>query len=262
MHRTPFPRLQYTKLEIDQGDIQGLTQFMRTWDNAPLESFEIELTAEHRRNFTEPVFLQPVEELHSLLGEHCQPDSLTKFNFNIPDGYGDFGIFYHGRCLRSLFCFGKLTNVTIRMISGFDIDDATLCDLACAWPYLRELSLASKTGASSPPPRATLHGLQALAQHCPELHTLAVTFDATDVPRDSEVQITQRKLVSLDVGASLITTPIPVAQLLAGTFVNLRDITHDFHRQWAEVIKLLQGIREETQKKASTSAGALVNPGE
>ncbi|KAJ6465557.1 hypothetical protein C8R47DRAFT_1155050 [Mycena vitilis] len=261
MHRTLFSRLQFIKLEIDQGDIQGFTQLIRTWNNAPLGSFEIELTAEHRRNFTEPVFLQPVEEFHSLLGEHCQPDSLTKFSFDIPraGGYDDFGTFvYPGRFLRSLFCFGKLTSVTIRVIDGFDIDDATVCDLALAWPCLRLLSLRSSGRA---PPRATLRGLQALAQHCPELHTLAVTFDATDLP--PHVRITQRKLVSLDVGDSLITAPILVAQFLASTFGALKQTIFGYGQdrpRWLEVENLLSEIRKKEDADTQNSTSTGVSP--
>ncbi|KAJ7729764.1 hypothetical protein B0H16DRAFT_1893780 [Mycena metata] len=267
MHRSLFPRLRCIKLAIDNGDVRGLTQLLRTWNNASLGLFAVELMATNPRNFSAPRFPHGVEELHNLLGEHCNPDSLTNFSFDIQYHYDiDAGTFvYPGRFLRALFCFSKLTDVKIHVLDGFDIDDATLRDLACAWPYLQLLSLESQHTDRIATPRATLRGLQALAEHCSDLHTLALAFNATNVPL--EVQITQEKLVSLRVDGSPITAPIPVAQFLAATFTNLNEIDSNYgrnHSEWVEVGKLLLETPEEehgaTQDHASTSVPVALNP--
>ncbi|KAJ6560104.1 hypothetical protein B0H19DRAFT_1234466 [Mycena capillaripes] len=282
IHQTLFPRLRDIKIFINKirmtnGDILALTEFVRTWNNPALESFDVEFTNDSNRDFTAPVFALCVEEFHRVLGAHCAADSLKTFGFHIPDEewHSDVGEFvYPGHCLKSLFGFSNLISVTIRVLHGFDIDDAVVSDLARTWPYLQQLSL--ETDSHEPTPHATLRALQALAQHCGELRILKMTFDATTVPppvTPEEPQITQRNLVFLDAAFSRIATAFPVARFLSGTFINLKTVnasysTAQYHSKWSEVgvfLPQLLEIREEERARGhnaalqnTTSSGASI----
>ncbi|KAJ7681997.1 hypothetical protein DFH06DRAFT_1314240 [Mycena polygramma] len=265
VHRSLFRRLRHTKLEIDNGDILALLQFVRTWNNAPLVALDVEFIGRNSARDFGSVFPQHAEEFHRILGEHCAPASLNKFRFHVVDGYDDIGTFiYPGHFLRQLFCFGNLVDVAIGVLDGFAVDDAVVTDLARAWPCLQKLSLTTERHQSAP--QASLRSLQSLAQYCPELNTLAMTFDAIPAviagPENS-----QRKLVSLDAGYSLIATPLAVAGFLATTFPKLRKITADYGEnlsRWAEVEKFVHGIRAQellaaTQDIAKPSAAVVSN---
>ncbi|KAJ6465552.1 hypothetical protein C8R47DRAFT_1224414 [Mycena vitilis] len=191
--------------------------------------------------------------------------SFNKFRFHVVEGYDDIGTFiYPAHFLRRLFCFGNLVDVAIGVLEGFAVDDAAVTDLACAWPCLQKLSLTTERHQSTP--QASLRSLQSLAQYCPQLNTLAMTFDAIPAviagPENS-----QRSLLSIDAGYSLIATPLAVAGFLATTFPKLRKITADYsenHSRWLEVEKLVHGIRAQellaaTQDTVATSSAAVVS---
>ncbi|KAJ7291716.1 hypothetical protein C8J57DRAFT_1588266 [Mycena rebaudengoi] len=73
------------------------------------------------------------------------------------------------------------------------LDDTTVWDIARAWPNLVTLALTHLQDASQP--IMTLASLRAFATHCPELPTLALTFDANIVPPSSDEQpLIQKKL--------------------------------------------------------------------
>ncbi|KAJ7776890.1 hypothetical protein DFH07DRAFT_936793 [Mycena maculata] len=262
--RALFPCLHVGIIKINKGDILSLTQFVRTWNSPRLEYFNVEFKGDDRRNFTGSLFQQRTEELNHLLGEHCIPDSLRTFRFHISDGWRDRGSFvYPGHLLRPLSCFSNLVSVSIGVLHGFDIDDVVLSDLARAWPHLQELSLATEKHESTP--RATLCGLQALAQHCAKLRTVEITFDATNVPpvTTDEPQIVQRNLVSLNVAFSPIAAAFPVARYLSGTFVNLKEIeTHfasQYQSKWTEVGDILELIEVRADERARERNSALQN---
>ncbi|KAJ7161786.1 hypothetical protein C8R43DRAFT_1123505 [Mycena crocata] len=172
--RSLFSNLCEVTLEIDNGDIAALTNFVHTWKSPALESFDVDF------NGTVPPVA--VEELYQILSTHCVPEQLTTFKFDISWEEEDFnGTFiYPGRFLRSLFCFKNLSVVRISVHIGFELDDAVISELARTWPFLEELRL--KTIIHDHPPRNTLLGLLAFAEHCPRLHTIEMTFDATTVP--------------------------------------------------------------------------------
>ncbi|KAJ7159024.1 hypothetical protein C8R43DRAFT_994750 [Mycena crocata] len=279
-YQTMFSNLYDATLEVERGDISSLEAFVRTWKRPPLVSFEVA--------FHGVVSPARIGDFHDLLSTHCVPDCLEVFKFDSSceeeDGTG--GFIYPGAFLRSLLCFTNLTTIWITVLDGFSIDDALVSDLAQAWPYLEQLRLI--TDAHDAPPRATLLALQALAQHCPNLTTLEMTFDATTVAPPPAVifdpRIMQASLVTLGAGFSHIAAAFPVARFLSGIFVNLRAVTtsrglggghmhvaqaqSEYYRRWREVTDLLPGlvaIREEewqhgrkTTWEAVTSAMAAI----
>ncbi|KAF8186148.1 hypothetical protein K438DRAFT_1936851 [Mycena galopus ATCC 62051] len=263
-HGALFPRLREAKIRIESGDILALTEFLRTWNNPALRSFDVDFKGNKGRDLSAPIFSQRVEEFHRILSVHCVPGSLKTFRFHISDdsSFDDVGSFvYPGHCLNSLFGFSNLTDVSIRVLHGFAIDDAVVSDLARAWPYLRELSLA--TEGHDPTPLVTLRGVQALAQYCDQLRALVMTFDATNVPPSAtseEPQISQRALVSLEVAFSHIAVAFPVARFLSATFVKLKRVKAEYSQyssKWDEVGVLLPElleIREEERVRGHNAA--------
>ncbi|KAJ7291672.1 hypothetical protein C8J57DRAFT_1458430 [Mycena rebaudengoi] len=141
---------------------------------------------------------------------------------------------FDGRTLSHLLCFSKLREVDISVRGAFLLDDAAVWDMARAWPNLVKLKL---TDDSSSPPITMLASLRAFATHCPELITLALTFDATVVPPSSDEQpVLHNKLSGLYVWSSPISSPTLVGRFLAGIFPNI-ERTESFGRSrlWKEV---------------------------
>jgi hypothetical protein len=56
-----------------------------------------------------------------------------------------------GHLLRSLTCFGNLTVVFIRVLSGYELYDEVVSDLTHAWPHLKELRLGTRAYDHQPP---------------------------------------------------------------------------------------------------------------
>ncbi|KAJ7291633.1 hypothetical protein C8J57DRAFT_1588071 [Mycena rebaudengoi] len=113
-----------------------------------------------------------------------------------------------------------------------------LRDVARAWPNLIQLDLTPRLNVSGPPPIMTLASLRAFATHCPELSTLALTFDATAVPPSDEQPLVQKKLLALYLRSSLISSSALVGRFLTGFFPNIERI-QSFSRStglnWQEV---------------------------
>ncbi|KAJ7504858.1 hypothetical protein B0H11DRAFT_1979661 [Mycena galericulata] len=253
MTRTMFPHLLETKLEIGAGHVSALLAFVRTWKNTPLESFDADFHGTAQPHL--------VEEFCRVLGDHCVPDALDVFKFDISweeENAAD-GFVYPGNIFRGLFCFRKLTVVSIHVFYGYDLDDALISDLAHAWPYLEELHLATDTPARAPrTPRVTLLGLQSLAQHFRDLTTVEMTFEATSIPPPpiaGELPTMQVSLISLHAAFSPISAAFPTARFLSATFPKLTQVSawgvydaspleREYEPRWREVQTLLPGINE------------------
>jgi hypothetical protein len=138
--------------------------------------------------------------------------------------------------LSTLFCFGNLTDVSLRPPVGFDIDDATAWEMARAWPKLQSLVLDSASELSHRPGMSLL-GLKAFANHCPALVTLHISFDASTVPpfdNSPESRISRKRLTSLDVASSSISDPPTVARFISGLFPELVEISTVREWRWED----------------------------
>ncbi|KAJ7495384.1 hypothetical protein FB451DRAFT_1360195 [Mycena latifolia] len=174
---------------------------------------------------------------------------------------------FSARSIRTLFCFRILTFISITSPLGFDFDDSTIANMACAWPHLTALLLKS---GSQHRPRTTLGCLYPLARHCPHLFRLHITLDASSVPPQDGVvrkRISQQRLVMLCVAQSPISPPtLEVARLISALFPgliylstvrdddderpepDLDDEQQEWRDLWCEVnehIPVLVAIREE-----------------
>ncbi|KAJ7042315.1 hypothetical protein C8F04DRAFT_1252289 [Mycena alexandri] len=158
-----------------------------------------------------------VEEVYRSLGEHCCHASLETFSlghYNIPDPRSQHApAFVHpGDGLRPLFCFSGLQAITIHSSAGFDLDDASIADMARAWPDLTDLHLGCEMQACQP--RGTLLAIRALAEHC-------------DRPASMPGGIwLNSSLVSWNTGYSPATpgSAFPVARFLSATCLNLKEV--------------------------------------
>ncbi|KAJ7122086.1 hypothetical protein C8R44DRAFT_735807 [Mycena epipterygia] len=258
--RSMFRNLRAVKLRTSSGgNIFALTAFVRMWNSPPLESFQKILLPR-----TSPV-LEGVEDFNRALAAHCSPEHLKIFNFAIFSHIGPDASRYAAYFLRYLFAFPNLTVVSIRVPVGFDLNDTTITDMARAWSRIKELRLASRSHCDIP--GNTLLGLRALAEHCPYLHTLEMSLDATTVPvLVPAPQFVHGQLVSFNVAHSRISHAYSVARSLSSLFYNLKTVTTSIeeeeeeddneddpiilgarlnHVRWKEVETLLLAIREE-----------------
>jgi hypothetical protein len=128
-----------------------------------------------------------------------------------------------GDILRPLLSFTNLVAVSLSHPVGFDLDDSVILDMAAAWSRIERIFLTAAS-YTHVPSRVTLQGLSAFAKSCPLLRHLAMTFDATSVPKIGVIQKTQHSLVGIEVALSPITDPRRVANFLSAMFPHLTEI--------------------------------------
>ncbi|KAJ6545450.1 hypothetical protein B0H19DRAFT_1380084 [Mycena capillaripes] len=153
------------------GAIAPLLAFLRTWNNPHLNSFYA-FIYDCRGS-------EEIEQLYQLLASHCVHDHLVKLKLQILRHgivYRPNHIFHH------LFCFTRLTLVEIRVPVGYDISDATISDMARAWPNIEQLSLGWSPEYYYHTQRCTLLALVSFARHCPRLREVSIPLDFSSVP--------------------------------------------------------------------------------
>ncbi|KAI0922276.1 hypothetical protein AcW2_007015 [Taiwanofungus camphoratus] len=113
------------------------------------------------------------------------------------------------------------------------LDDATLADIASAFPHLEELVLAPRYVTFNPDDyEVTLEGLRYLSERCPRLHSLAISLDASILPQQpiapsSGSQSSQSVLRTLSVGSSPAGEPASVALALSLMFPLLQECRYN-----------------------------------
>ncbi|KAJ7513260.1 hypothetical protein B0H11DRAFT_1949219 [Mycena galericulata] len=146
--------------------------------------------------------------------------------------------------LRPLFSFTNLLSITLKLPVEIDLDNTTISDLARAWPRIEELELSSHYPSTSC--RATLHCLHSFARFCPRLTNLTITLDGTDLEQGIGCRVLQHALTKLDVGFSLISTAMPVAQYISAMFPNLQKVDtargYEEEEDWYELDELKGAI--------------------
>ncbi|KAJ7474979.1 hypothetical protein FB451DRAFT_1558182 [Mycena latifolia] len=245
--------------------VDRITAFINIISNAQLKKLQFEL-------LDDPGPSDAIGRLYSALTTHCSHDSLQDISMrgawpSLSASMDQYRI--HGATLRTLFCFVNMVSVELHQCSGFDLDDADIFDMACAWPRLESLSLTGFSDLSPEQPRVTLQGLYAFAQHCPSLQYLGMNFNAT-VPLELPVRsLSSVSLELLDVWYSPIRTPSAVAAFLTNIYpqadIELFDVHHptgtDYEElenldRWAEVKQSLKDLRAQ---KIFDKGGVKVN---
>ncbi|KAJ7630186.1 hypothetical protein FB45DRAFT_832757 [Roridomyces roridus] len=206
-----FPSLQTLQLisETDQ-----LSRFLGRCTNIPLATF---VASFHT--------LATQDETHRVFAAAASGISHTSMcSFSFYAGYQDPNAqpnhatqSIRASSLRQLFCFANMTSVTIQSVTGVDLDDATVEDMARSWPRIERLDLQSQFQFGNPTPRASVCCLRAFAKYCPNLGWLCMTFDA----------IVQKSLESLVVATSPIgvESAQPIAAFLASAFPSLKNVS-------------------------------------
>ncbi|KAK7468316.1 hypothetical protein VKT23_002830 [Stygiomarasmius scandens] len=170
---------------------------------------------------------------------------------------------------KPLFSLPNLQFVQLRLENAFDLDNATLSDMARAWPKLSTLDIGcgGTWGISEGGLKITLDGLLPLVQHCPRLNTFSLCVNAAYNPASPSSRpgagITNEKVLILNFCNSTISDPLEVALFLSDVFPNLLDIvawsegwlpTEDSHsatEKWNEVCQLLPALtRARRQERA------------
>jgi hypothetical protein len=111
-----------------------------------------------------------------------------------------------------------LTHLVVDIHPGLSITDKTLIRLGRALPALRVLYLIER-GIGPFIGNLTVVGIAAFLTRLPGVEDLAINFNAnateSRLGREHVIKFTTSNLLHLDVQSSLITTPIPVAELLS-----------------------------------------------
>ncbi|KAJ6568030.1 hypothetical protein DFH09DRAFT_1155644 [Mycena vulgaris] len=271
-----FPALN--RLEFNLDDIYPATKFLQNCSDISLVGLDLTLHCCYPST--------ALEKFCTALKAACTHTSLL--SLSIDDGQADdipgnededaFNISIQS--IQTLFCFRNLTSVVITSKIGFDLDNSAITDLACAWPHVTTLFLISETQKR---PCNSLDCLYSLAQHCPELERLHITFDASHLPSNASVvdrRISHQRLKFLNVAQSPITAPtLSVARVISALFPGLEDLSTycigdededddedddepgergDWRRLWGEVeehLPVLVAIRAEERVWARENLG-------
>ncbi|KAJ7143901.1 hypothetical protein C8R44DRAFT_759113 [Mycena epipterygia] len=172
-------------------------------------------------------------QFYSALEKHCSRSSLQKIDvLHWGDAIDTMGadlvdVYSVGSdLLRPLFSFTNLVRVSLQHPVGFDLDDATVLQMARAWSRIECLILRASP-ARHMRSRVTLEGIYAFAKHCPSLKMLQMTFDATFVPKINKKRpsrMAQQSLYCFNVDLSLLRRPRGVAKFLSAIFPRLVSI--------------------------------------
>ncbi|KAJ7064438.1 hypothetical protein C8F01DRAFT_1353704, partial [Mycena amicta] len=161
--------------------------------------------------------------------------------------------------------FSGLTRLSLNCRGGYEIDEVTLTSLVRGCPNLVYLQFHQVIRETA----FTLATLIIIAQHCPSLERLRLTFRTTTIPslRPSShggERRTQNSLRELDVDFSTLgdRAASPIARFLSGLFPALTDISYsgaygaefaEIRHRWEEVsglIPKLNQLRQEEQALA------------
>ncbi|KAJ7746131.1 hypothetical protein DFH07DRAFT_1038550 [Mycena maculata] len=219
-----------------------------------------------------PMTKMAASEFYSTLAAHCAHASLSEIwnsgqTFLVeptPEQILTYSV--AGDILQPLFSFSNLHKVELRHPVGFDLDNATILDMARSWPHITIIKLVASTTRHMPT-RVTLEGLYAFAEHCPQLRDLTLTFDATLVsrtPPSDEPRHNQLCLQCLNVECSLVGDPGPVAEFLFSIFPRLwaiRTAQKNFaDGAWKPVSTRFKELRDGEKSRSPTKASCFPTP--
>ena len=212
--------------------------------------------------------------IFSLLSAQSSFVHLTDIHFCHPEfiGYGEDSLpLLDAHDFEPLLKFTHMESIAIETeCSIANFDDELLKAMATSWPNLRHLCLTNGWGESFPS-RCTLRGILHLGQHCPNLMSLRIVFQAS-----AEIcwngrpggGVVNERLETLEVVQSPIADPRPVASFLSDVFprltsivawdnLNPEDPTEVGNRKrWQEAIQLYDdfvAIRNEERQWAASA---------
>ncbi|KAG2038350.1 hypothetical protein BDR03DRAFT_918573 [Suillus americanus] len=184
--------------------------------------------------------------LISRLSDVCTHSSLQEVRLSITGQPAYYNASIEAAAFQPLFAFRNLRKLDFEpgAFCTVQMDDASLLQMAKAWPYLEELCL-SKHGSRY---KVTPHAFVLLLRHCPRLHSVAVpinwsTIDVHTIPPDIPYQgFSQKALSNLFVGNSNIMRPTSIAAFISAIAPNVRSFTGATDSSWKTVQNLLETL--------------------
>ena len=174
-----FPSLKLLVIVTEL--LTSVSQFVKRWKPSRLERFAIERTY----CYDDP-HVWDLEGFFKVLSKNLKSGHLLKeltlYNSSSVQWYEHLGehtsiisadIF---RCLGAEF--HNLTELSISLDASYDIDDASLMEIANGWPSLRNLCL-EEWSLGIETAKVTPAGVLAFAAACPQLEELTLRFKAT-----------------------------------------------------------------------------------
>lgn len=219
-----FPRLKFLAIATEL--LSSVSQFVTRWKPSRLERFVIERTycyaAPH---------VWDLEGFFEVLGKNLKNGHLLKelalYNTSSLQWYEHLGehtsiisadIF---RCLCAKF--HNLIELSISLDASYDIDDASLMEIARGWPALRHLCFEECTFGIETA-GVTPAGLIAFVAACPQLEELTLRFKATiDFPTPEQT-VPSPTLRCLNACTSPIDDADVVAAFLEKSFPSLQSL--------------------------------------
>ncbi|KAG2364607.1 hypothetical protein BDR07DRAFT_1608072 [Suillus spraguei] len=167
-----------------------------------------------------------LSQFFTILKERCDTDRL--------EGFTLIGIYGKVRTELSVFkplqACRNLARLSVERGCNISISDEELCQLVRDWPKLEVLKISCYDPVYSTT-MPTLHGLIELLRLCPILTSLALVIDATKLNgidiKSPDGGRRNKYLKHLDLGNSLVGTPLKVALIISGLFPNLEQVNFD-----------------------------------
>ncbi|KAJ7049035.1 hypothetical protein C8F01DRAFT_1185936 [Mycena amicta] len=216
--------------------------------------------------------------LYNLIANRCSASTLTvlEHHMELPDGRTLADEELHAykitsATLRELSGLRGLKRLSLTSPAGFELDDAGMLQLARSLPQLEELLLVDpleedddedEDADNALQPRTvtgvTLAGIRELAEHCPNLIRLALSFDAKVLPSPrgpmpGKPRGTPSRVSQLEVRNSVLDDSIGVARFLSGLFPDAEIFSDEYNNaplneRWESVSELMEpfvAAREE-----------------
>ena len=208
---------------------------------------------------------------------HSSSESLTNVHVYHPSSVifeGHSAPHLDAHDFQPLMKFRNLKSLLIETeCSISDLDDELLEAMGTSWPKLNHLWLTNGWGESSAS-QCTLRGILYLGQHCPDLTSLRIVFQASaKISWNGRPSggVVNEHLACLEVARSPITDPCAVASFLSDVFPRLTSIVGwpssndsnpielQYSKRWQETVRLYHAfvaIRNE-ERAWAVSAGKI-----
>ncbi|OAX42308.1 hypothetical protein K503DRAFT_863139 [Rhizopogon vinicolor AM-OR11-026] len=237
---------------------------------APLDAFFKTLSIAPKILFIMIVFIDEDDSalpaLISRISNACAYNALERLRIvNNIDAESDTSI--RAAVFQPLCAFCNLRELYFGVENDVQLDDATLLQMAKAWPLLEELVIRGKYSASSPH-NVTLNAFVSLLQHCPCLTSIGITLDWSAVdrcyisPRIPYQGFAHKALSHADFGSSRIRYATGVAAFISAIAPKLEGIVgwdYDCHcvfeeydkysARWKAVHRMVKAFRKVREQE-------------
>ncbi|OAX38269.1 hypothetical protein K503DRAFT_866266 [Rhizopogon vinicolor AM-OR11-026] len=297
LHLSNLPSLRelYLKLHLTPiaADTQKLLQYpafsalhkldITCESLAPLDAFFETLSIAPEILFVTIIFIAGEDSALpasiSRISNACTYNALKHLRIIVDGMDGDSNTSVSAAVFQPLYAFRNLRELNFKVEYDVQLDDATLLQMAKAWPLLEELVIRGEYSASTPH-NITPNAFVSLLQHCPRLTSIGIALDWSDVDRrdiSSEIPyqgFSHNALSEADFGSSRIRHVTGVAAFLSAIAPKLEYVVgwdSDFHYdhedcekyslRWKAVhhwVEALRMVREQERKRIVLSAGGDV----